>query len=172
MDSGMEMNSYSPANSSLQHAKADQVTFWELFERAAKAQYGANVRVIKTPWTTSLLDNLNFELSVASVDSEPQETRQTIVDINMKEYTNNGQKEVDETMMKVQKSTSRSQGNRFSFSTTKGVNWGIGGNIGAQVMGLAMGGGSVGVNANYGRQKSTIAGSEQLADTSFSFSCS
>ena len=168
----MELNSYSPANSSLNHATTDQVTFWELFERAAKAQYGANIRVVKTSWTTSLLDNLNFELSVASVDREPVETRRTIIDINTKEYTNSGQKEVDETMVKVQKSTSRSHGNRFNFSTTKGVNWGIGGNIGAQVMGLAMGGGSVGVNANYGRQKSTTAGSEQLADSSFSFSYS
>ena len=169
---GIEMNSYSPANSSLQPAKKEEVTFWDLFEQAAKVQYGANIRVIKTSWTTSLLENLNFQLSVAAVDREPQETRRTIVDINVKEYTNSGQKEVDETMVKVHKSTSKSQGNRFSFSTTKGVNWGVGGNIGAEVMGLAMGGGSVGINANYGRQKSTTTGSEQLADTSLSFSYS
>lgn len=122
-NNGVEMSSYSPADSSFQQVKAEEVTFWTLFERAAKAQYGANIRVIKIPQTTNLLDNLNFQLSVASVDIEPKETGRTIMDINMKEYTNNGQKEVDETVVKVHKSTSRSQGNRFSFSTTKGVNW-------------------------------------------------
>lgn len=169
---GIEMSSYSPADSSFQQVKAEEVTFWTLFERAAKAQYGANIRVIKIPQTTNLLDNLNFQLSVVSVDIEPKETGRTIMDINMKEYTNNGQKEVDETVVKVHKSTSRSQGNRFSFSTTKGVNWGIGGNIGAQVMGLAMAGGSASVSANYGRHTSTTTGNEQLVDNNLSFSYS
>ena len=90
----------------------------------------------------------------------------------MKEYTNHGQKEVDETLVKVHKATSRSQGNRYQFSTTKGVNWGFGGNIGAQVMGLAMAGGSANISANYSRNKSTTTGQEQSADNSFSFTYS
>ena len=168
---GVEMSSYSPsASSSTNKAKSDQVTFWTLLERAAKAQYGATIRVLKIPRTTDSLDkDLNFELSVVSADSEPKEARRTIVDINMKEYTNNGVKAVDETMVKVEKSTSTSQGNRFSFSTTKGVDWGIGGNIGATVMGLAMAGGSVGLNANYSKHKATTTGNETSADKTLSF---
>ena len=166
------MTSYSPTSSSTQVVKAEEVTFWDLFERAAKAQYGDNIKVIKTPWAKTQLDNLNFELSVVSADREPKETRRTIVDINMKEYINRGQKEVDETVVQVHKSTSKSQGNRYSFSTTKGINWGIGGNIGAKVIGLAMGEAGVGVSANYGKQKSTTTGSEESQDTSLSFTYS
>ena len=143
-----EMTSYSPTGSSSQTATTEQVTFWDLFERAAKSQYGDNIRVIKTPWAQTKLGNLNFELSVVSMDEEPKETRRTIVDINMKEYINRWQKEVDETIVQVHKLTSKSQGNRYSFSTTKGVNWGIGGNIGAKVIGLAMGEAGVGISAN------------------------
>lgn len=49
---------------------------------------------------------------------------------------------------------------------------GIGGNIGAQVMGLAMAGGSASVSANYGRHTSTTTGNEQLVDNNLSFSYS
>ena len=149
---------------------AEQVTFWNLYEHAAKNQYGDNIRVVKTPWATKQLEDLSFEVSVVSADMNPTESRRTIIDINMKEYTNRGKREVDETMVKVSKSASKSKGSRYSFSTTKGVNWGIGGNIGAQVMGLAMAGGSASVSANYGRQKSTTTGEEQSEDSSFTFS--
>ena len=74
----------------------------------------------------------------------------------MREYTNHGQKEIDETLIKVHKSSSRSQGNCYNFSTTKGVNWGIGGNIGAKVMALDMPGIDGSISANYGKtNKST-----------------
>ena len=169
---GLEMTSCSPASSLTQAAKLEQVTLWDLFERAAKAQYGDNIQVIKTPWTQTKLDNLNFELSVVSKDREPKETRRTIVDINMKEYKNSGQKEVDETIVQVHKSTSKSQGNRYSFSATKGVSLGIESNIGAQVMGVAMVGGSLGVNLKYGKEKSTTTESEETQATTLSFTYS
>ena len=167
---GIEMTSYSPASRAQKSAKEDTVTFWELYERAAKNQYGENIRVIKTPWAKKLIDDLNFEVSVVDAEQTPKETSRTIIDINMKEYTNRGQKEIDETMVKVSKSTSKTKGSRYSFSTTKGVNWGIGGNIGGQVMGLAMGGGSASISANYGRHKSTTTGKEESEDNCFTIS--
>ena len=61
---------------------------WELLEEAAKRRYGNSIRLTKTPWVTEQLDNLNFEVSVLEKELEPKESNRTIVDINMKEYTN------------------------------------------------------------------------------------
>ena len=62
-------------------------------------------------------------------------------------------------------------GNRYQFSTTEGVNWNLGGNIGAQVMGVAMAGGNASFGASYGKQKSTTTESEQneARGTEFSY---
>ena len=131
-------------------------TAWGLFERAAKAKYGRSIKVVKTKWAKEKLDNLAFEISIVRADKEPKEANRIITDINMKEYTNRSQKEVDETLVTVNKASSKSTEDRYQYTTTKGTNWGIGGNIGAQVMGAAMAGGSVGISANYGKSKSTI----------------
>ncbi len=160
----MEMSSYSPS------VAATKTSWWELFENAAKRQYGASIKVVKTSWATSKLNDLNFEISVVSADPKPIEARRTIIDINMKEYTNRCEKEVDETMVKVTKTSSKSTGSRYNFSTTKGVDWGIGGNIGAQVMGLAMVGGSASVSGNYGKHKSTTNEKEETQNDMFGFS--
>ena len=115
--------------------KADNfVTFWELYEHAAKARYGEDIQVIKTQFYRTKVNNIDFEVSVVKTDGEPREVRHTIVDINMKEFSNLG-KEQDETSVKIDKSSTK--GNRFSFSTTKGIDFGHDCNIGAKVMGLA-----------------------------------
>ena len=169
---GVEMTSYSPAATSRAQkpAKGDTVTFWDLYERAAKNMYGENIRVIKTPWAKQQVDNLSFTITVANAEQTPKETSRTIIDINMKEYTNRGQKEIDETMVKVSKSTSKTKGSRYSFSTTKGVDWGIGGNLGAQIMGLSMVGGNASISANYGRHKSKTTSQEESEDNCFTIS--
>ena len=59
---GIEMNSYSPAAGSLQPVQTNSVPFWNTFENAAKARYGPNIRVIKTPYTTRQLNDLKFEV--------------------------------------------------------------------------------------------------------------
>ena len=144
-------------------------TLVELLEQAAKRKYGNSIRVIKPPWVSEQFEKLNFEVSVVAADPKPEETKRTIVDINMKEYTNRSEKEVDETLVRVKKRSTESTGSRYSFSTTKGVNWGVGGNIGAQVMGLAMVGGSGNISANYGRSKSKTEGSETTESKAFEF---
>ena len=60
-------------------------TFQELLEEVAKRRYGYSIRVIETPWVKQQLNNLNFEVSVIAADLKPEETKRTIVDINMKE---------------------------------------------------------------------------------------
>lgn len=109
-----------------------------------------------------------FEVLSITTTGPPREVRRTEVDVNIKEYTNNGQKWDDESTFKVIKQVTQSQGNRYHFSDTKGSNWDIGGNMGAQVIGMAMGGITGGMSASYGRNKSSTSGAEQSADTTAS----
>jgi len=141
------MNSYSSQTQ-------DLTSFQDLLEKAAKRQFGHNIRVVNTLWNTEQLHKLTFEISVVSKDPEPKEARRAIIDINMKEYTNFSDKVQDETVVKVEKKTQQSSGSHYNFSTTKGKNWGFGGNIGAQVMGLSVVGGSASISGNYGRSTS------------------
>ena len=152
--------------------KTDFVTFWELFERAAQARYGDGIRVIKTPFYRKKVKDIisDFELSVVAMEKEPREATRTIVDINMKEYTNNWKEGEDETIVKVLKKSTKLEGHKYSFSTTKGVDFGIGGNIGAQVMGMAVAGGSLGLSGTFNKSKSTTKASELQNQTGFEFS--
>lgn len=71
----------------------------------------------------------------------------------MKEYiaTTNGGNEVDEACGPGRKKMEESCYN--IFSTTKGVSFGIGGNIGAQVMNLAVAGGTLGISGSHNKSK-------------------
>ena len=160
------MSSYSTSR-----AKDERLTMWEVFEGAAKARYGSQIKVVKAPWVTKQINNLGFEVSVVRADLEPKEKTRTTADINMKEYINDSDKSVDETIVRVSKKRLRSFGNHYQFSTTEGVNWNLGGNIGAQVMGVAMAGGNASFGASYGKQKSTTTESEQneARGTEFSY---
>ena len=143
-------------------------TMFELLERAAKRRFGDSIQVLKHSWATEEIDNLKFDMEI--VAQEPiKESNRTIVDINMKEYTNRSEKEVDETLVRVKKTQSKTSGSRYCFSTTKGVNWGIGGSFGAQVMGTAMGSPNIGINAKFNRQKSTKEETETTEKSVFEF---
>ncbi len=137
---------YSPLPSPPQQVN---VTLWDLFVNASKAQYGDSIEIHSKSKAMERLNSLNFEISILSADAQPIETRRAIVDINTKEYTNHCQKEVDETLVKVRKSNAGWAGSRYHFSTTRGAYYGIGGDIGPQVIYLAIAGGSTGINVNY-----------------------
>ena len=92
------MSSYSNSR-----AKDERLTMWEVFERATKTRYGSQIKVVKAPWVTKQINNLGFEVSVVRADLEPKEKTRTMVDINMKEYINNSDKSVDETIVRVSK---------------------------------------------------------------------
>lgn len=142
-------SSYSPmAAQQPQCPPPRNVTFWDLFVDAAKAQYGASIQVVDTQIARNRLNYLDFEISIISADPSPTEVRRATVDITTKEFTNHCEKEVDETLVKVRKSNLGWTGSRYHFSTTRGGNYGIGGDIGPKVIHLAIAGGSTTINAS------------------------
>ena len=150
--------------------KANYVTFWQLYENAAKAQYGDDIKIVHSEHHEKLVNEIEFELNVVDKESEPHEATRTIVDINMKEYSNHGKEAQDETIVKMEKTSSTTKGDRYMFSTTTGVDFGVGGNIGAKVMGLAVAGGSLGISGHYNKVKSTTEGTEMSSEQGYSFS--
>ena len=69
-------------------------------------------------------------------------------------------------MVRVSKGTSTVKGDRYHFSTTTGVDFGVGGNIGAKVMSLAQ----AGVDAHFNKSKSKTEGTEITNEKGFTFS--
>ncbi len=162
----MDMATYSPRPKK----DHDMFTFWQLFEQAAKQRYGQNIRVVKTDFCETKVNNINFQLSVVAKDPKPVEKTRTIVDINMKEYVNHGKVAQDESIVQVNKKSSKSEGDRYTFSSTKGINFGFAGNLGAQVMGASVAGGSVGISGHYDKSKSTTEGTEKSSTKGFEYS--
>ena len=127
----------------------EETTLWGLYVAAAKRSFGRSIKVLKPLWIEQQLNNLSFDLSIESADIEPRETRRTVVDVNTKDFTNLSEKEVDETMIKIRKSATETNLTRYTFLGRTGLVWGLGENIGAQVMRLAVGGGCVRVSIGY-----------------------
>ena len=66
-----------------------------------------------------------------SESTEPEETSKTTVDVNEKIYSNHHGSE-DETTVKLVSTTENAEGHSYSVSTTSGVEWGGGANLGLQ----------------------------------------
>ena len=62
-------------------------------------------------------------MSVVEKEREPREVTHTIVDITTKEFTNRGKDVVDETMIKLHKTTATPRGEKYRFTTPGGVNF-------------------------------------------------
>ena len=139
----------------------DKLTLWQLYEKAAKTKFGSDIKVISFKWIVKQVYDLSFQISVVRADPEPTEKTRTIADINMKEYSNPADTSVDETIVRMTKKNITSTGNRYQFSTTKGVSWDVGGNIGGQLMGVAMGGAGVSIGGRYGKVKTSTTVNEQ-----------
>ena len=142
---------------SLNRVQSQVATFQDLFQNAARAKYGDSIEILPNPTALSKLNTLDFSISIASADPRPTEARKAIVDVTTKEYTNHGEKEVDESLVKVRKSSSEWKGSRYHFSTTRGGYYGIGGDIGPQVIHLAIAGGSTTISVNYNNPSKAIA---------------
>ncbi len=147
------------------------VTFWQLFEQAAKQKYGQNIRVLKTAFYETKVNNIDFQLNIVAMEQNPSEKTRTIVDINMKEFVNYGKVARDESIVHINKKSSKTEGDRYTFSSTKGVKFGFGGNLGAQVMGAAVAGGSIGISGHYDKSKSTTEETEKSSteDSEYSY---
>ena len=172
MSSTVEMTTYrySPLDSSAQQQQPSQqsswqplanVTFYDLFLHAAKLKYGQSIIVMNNPWAIKALNSLEFEISILSSDPRPTEASRAVVDITTKEFTNHCEKEVDESLVKVWKQNAGWTGSRYHFSTTRGVYRGIGGDIGPQVIHLAIAGGSTTVGINASDPNNAIAKTEE-----------
>ncbi len=101
----------------------------------------ALIRVVKTDLFETNVNSIDLQLSVVAMEPKPSEKTRTIIDINMKEYVNHGKVAQDESIVQINKKS----GDRYSFSTTKGINFRVGGHFGAHVMGAAVAGGSIGI---------------------------
>ena len=122
------------------------VTLWDRYVEAAEAKYGAYIDIIDTKAAKNKLLNLEFDISIVSSDPSPTEVRSAVVDITTKEFINHCEKEVDESLVKVEKPTFGWTGSRYHFSTTEGVS--IEGDIGPKVIHLAIVGGSTTINTS------------------------
>lgn len=107
-------------------------TLWELVECAVKARFHSNIQVLKLPVTQNEFDKFfdEFEISVEYSDPVPREVSRLLVDIKVKEYTNYGEKESDETVVRIENITAKEHGRKYDFSTSHGVKWGATGYTG------------------------------------------
>ena len=126
---------------------SEKIEWDDLLRSALRASYGRTARLRTTRWSKE--DKKQFLVSVFKdakniSDREPEEISKIMVDVNEKVYSNYRGNE-DETTVKIMKSVENTEGHSYSASTTKGVEWGGGVDIGLQ-FGMPQ----VGINASAG----------------------
>ena len=141
------------------------VTFWDLYERAARAKYGDNILIFRNSSYEKMVNDIPFRMSIIEKERVPREATRTIVDITTKEYTNNGV-EKDETVLKITKQSLKHTENTYSFSSTRGVDVGFGDRIGTTLMNMSI----AGVSTIYTRNKSKTTGFEIPGQQGFAVS--
>ena len=148
MISESELDTYSPVGATIVRSQprkksTKQITWWQLFENAAKSQFGLDIEVLRTKACeeelTRFVEDLLF--TVIKSDSEPVVTRPTIIDVTTKELVNFGEREKDESVIRVGKNLPICAGTRYHFSSSEGVTFDPKYNFAARVVGLAMAGG-------------------------------
>lgn len=154
------MTTYSPR----QKAGKTDGTMWQLYERAAKAKYGRNIRVIKTKPNEAKVDSIPFQVVVTGMDGKPREVSRVIADINMKEYKNLG-KEQDETAVHITNTTHQTEGSRHSFTVKNGSDFGLSSTIEANVMGF----GKIGIGGSFNKKKEKTKEDEVSSESGVSF---
>ena len=160
-EDSLELRSY-PTQERMSSTTTTGMTFKELLDEAAKAEYGQNIRVRNTAFTDNHLEAFKNSISfkVLHRAEKPSLEGRTIVDISTKEFKNNAAEDGkdptarDTTKATVKKSTATSKGRNYEFASTQGVSWDIGGNVGLQMLAMGMAGGSFGFGGKYGKNKS------------------
>ena len=160
-EDSLELRSY-PTQERMSSTTTTRVTFRDLLFEAAKAEYGQNITVRDTVLTSNHLEAFKNSISIKVLrrDDKPSPVGRTIVDISTKEFKNYAAEDGkdptarDTTKATVTKSTATSKGRNYEFTSTQGVSWDIGGNVGLQILAMGMAGGSFGVGGKYGRNKS------------------
>lgn len=98
-------------------------------------------------------------MTVIARDSHPHEATRTVVDIHTKEYINNTTDESNIRMSKVFKN------GHYAFTSTKGIDFGFGSDIGTKVISLAVGGDSTLINAFFNRTGNKVAPNDDFTFT-------
>ena len=129
------------------HDVTQVVTQWNFLVNATKSHFGRTIKLVKTSHSRVALNKFfeDLQFSVFYHDTEPTETRHTVIDIHTKEYVNRSNDEKDETITHVSRPGSITQGNRYHFTPVSGLMFDFGKDIGAQIVGLAAIGGNRGV---------------------------
>ena len=160
MEKRLEMHSPAAAGANAQATITRQprgtqkelVTWWQLFENGAKSRFGPDIEVLRTKKAEDELIQFvrDLEFTVIRSNAEPQVTRPTIIDITMKELVNLGEKEKDESVIRVGKNEPICAGTRYHFSTSEGISFDPKYNFGARIVSLAMVGGFMRVGGDTG----------------------
>ena len=148
MATEVKLEMYAPAGAKIvtkQPKKTQKklVTWWQLFENGAKSRFGPDIEVFRTEEAEDELARFvqDLEFTVIRSDAEPLVTRPTIIDMTSKEFINLGEKEKDESIIRVGKNQPICAGTRYHFSTSEGVSFDQKYNFGARIVSLAMVGG-------------------------------
>ena len=115
--------------------KTSETIEWDdLVKKALKEKYGRHAALVETSYYK--LQKATFVYILLSesrvVDAvEPIEISKVIVDVNEKVYTNLEGGE-DATNVRIVRSVANSKGHNYTETTTKGIEWGAGANVGLQ----------------------------------------
>lgn len=127
------------------------VTWWDRLVDAARIRFGPDIQLHDTVATqkrlASFIEDLLF--TVVHNDPEPLMARPTIIDVTFKEFINLGERENDETIIRVGKNLPVASGTKYHFSMSEGVSFDHKYNFGPQIVGLCMTGGYMSVGKNY-----------------------
>lgn len=146
------------------------MTFTNLLLEAAKRECGSNISLRHFATTLFDLEVLKDSLSMKVLHREEKPTLvgRTVVDISTKEYKNYGAEDVkdpsarDTTKATVTKYSPTKQGRNYQFTSTQGIMLDVCADVGLRIISMGMGGGSAGLAAKYGKNKSK---SETTAST-------
>ena len=151
---------------------SDTIKWDDLVKEALKEKYGRHAVLVKTSYYESRKNAFVYVLFSDSrvVDAvEPIEISKVTVDVNEKVYTNLEGGE-DETNVKIVRSVANSKAHNYTETTTKGIEWGAGVNVGLQFglpqVGPAAASASVGANASFKKQNTkTVTEETTSTDT-------
>ena len=133
------------------HQSTGLVTWWDRLVNAARIRFGPDIELQSTVIVQNALacfvEDLLF--TVAHSDPEPLVARPTIIDVTFKEFINLGERENDESIIRVGKNLPITIGTRYHFTTTEGVQFDHKYNFGAQIIALSMTGGYLSVGGGY-----------------------
>ena len=130
----------------------DPMTWWDRLVNAARIRFGADIELLNSAVTqkelTSFIDDLL--LKVVYSDPEPTMVRSTIIDITYKEFVNLGERENDESIIRVGKNAPIAIGTRYHFIMTgSNIKFDNKYNFGAQIVTLSMTGGYLSIGGTY-----------------------